>query len=99
MSVWVRNVKFFAIRSVTQIALDGIETVDRKINIPILINPIEKVKKSDKLFLALQAIFIQAYYMSNEKSCCMLRPLVLFILFSIDVVIHLQNAVIPIFFS
>jgi predicted RecB family nuclease len=39
--------------------LDGISNDNKNYSIPILISPFEKVQKSDKLFIALQAYFIK----------------------------------------
>lgn len=49
--------------------LDGIEFTGKKNIIPIFITPFEKVTTADKLFLALQATFIQNEFNLQIENC------------------------------
>ncbi|MEO8149770.1 MAG: TM0106 family RecB-like putative nuclease [Bacteroidia bacterium] len=51
------------------LTLDGIEFISKKNIIPIFITPFEKVTKTDKLFLALQASYIQNEFNLQVESC------------------------------
>jgi predicted RecB family nuclease len=51
------------------LVLDGIEYIGKKNIAPIFITPFEKVAKSDKLFLALQATFIQNEFNYHVVYC------------------------------
>jgi len=53
----------------TNLILDGISKDEKNHSIPILISPFEKVQKSDKLFIALQAYFLrQSFNLKIEKA-------------------------------
>lgn len=51
------------------LTLDGIEFIGKKNIIPVFITPFEKVTKTDKLFLALQAMFIQNEFNLQIENC------------------------------
>ncbi len=51
------------------LAVDGIEFFDKKKFIPIFITPFEKVTRTDKFFLALQAFFIQNEFNLQVENC------------------------------
>ena len=51
------------------LVLDGIEHIGKKNIAPIFITPFEKIAKSDKLFLALQATFIQNEFNYHVVYC------------------------------
>ena len=51
------------------LAVDGVEFTDKKNIIPIFITPFEKVTKLDKLFVALQASFIQNEFNLRVENC------------------------------
>lgn len=61
------NAKFT--NSNINIVLDGIEFTGKKSINAIFISPFEKVKKADKLFVALQATFIQDNFSVQVESC------------------------------
>ena len=44
------------------LTLDGIYKVEKNYSVPILILPFEKVQKSDKLFISLQAYYLKQYF-------------------------------------
>ena len=52
-----------------EIILDGIEFKDENKAIPILLTPFEKVTETDKLFVSMQASFIQSQFNINIESC------------------------------
>ncbi|MDP2336266.1 MAG: TM0106 family RecB-like putative nuclease [Bacteroidota bacterium] len=49
--------------------LDGIEFIGKRKAIPILLTPFEKITQTDKLFLSLQASFIQSEFNLNVENC------------------------------
>ena len=51
------------------LTIDGIEFSHKKKFIPIFITPFEKVMRTDKLFIALQASFIQNEFNQQVESC------------------------------
>jgi len=53
----------------TDITLDGVEFTGRKNIIPIFITPFEKVTRTDKLFVALQATLIQNEFNLRAEYC------------------------------
>lgn len=61
------NLKF--INENIDITLDGIVFTGKKNIVPIFITPFEKVTKADKLFLALQATFIQNEFNLQIENC------------------------------
>ena len=52
-----------------ELLLDGIELVDKNRIIPILITPFEKISKTDKLLLSLQATYLQAEFHFQIEHC------------------------------
>lgn len=55
--------------SKTEIILDGIEFIGKNKAIPILLIPFEKITQIDKLFVSLQASFIQSEFNLKVESC------------------------------
>ena len=53
----------------TEIVLDGIEFIGKNKIVPILITPFEKVKKTDKLFLSVQALYLQNEFHFQIEQC------------------------------
>lgn len=51
------------------LTLDGIEFIGKKNILPVFMTPFEKVTKTDKLFLALQATFIQNEFNLHIENC------------------------------
>jgi predicted RecB family nuclease len=52
-----------------EIILDGIEFIGKNKAIPILITPFEKITRTDKLFVSLQAAHIQSEFHFQVESC------------------------------
>ncbi len=52
-----------------ELVLDGIELIDKNRIIPILITPFEKISKTDKLFLSLQATYLQVEFHFQIEHC------------------------------
>jgi len=52
-----------------EIILDGIEFIYKNKVIPILLTPFEKITQTDKLFVALQASFIQSEFNLKVENC------------------------------
>ncbi len=51
------------------LTLDGVEFIGKKNIMPILITPFEKVTKLDKLFVVLQAVFVQSEFNVQIDNC------------------------------
>ena len=52
-----------------EIILDSIEFIGKNKAIPILLTPFEKITQTDKLFVSIQASFIQSRFNINIESC------------------------------
>jgi predicted RecB family nuclease len=65
------NIKYSVLykNSSIDITLDAVEFIDKKHIIPILITPFEKVSRTDKLFVALQAAYIQNEFHLQVDNC------------------------------